>query len=43
MKPTSKVELFDLKRDPDEKENLAERQPETVTRLRRLLDAWWAG
>jgi arylsulfatase A-like enzyme len=38
-----RVELFDLKRDSEEKVNRAEGERETVTRLQALLDTWWAG
>ncbi len=34
-------ELFDLRADPMETENLAEQQPETVARLRELQHAFW--
>jgi uncharacterized sulfatase len=37
------VELFDLSRDPDETANLAEKQPERVAELTKMLDAWWPG
>jgi uncharacterized sulfatase len=36
-----KPELYDLAADPDEKANLAERQPGRVAELTRTLDAWW--
>jgi uncharacterized sulfatase len=36
-----KPELYDLAADPDEKVNLAERQPGQVAELTRTLDAWW--
>lgn len=36
--PKPGVELFDLARDPEEKENLADRHPERVDVLRKLLD-----
>jgi arylsulfatase A-like enzyme len=35
--------LFDLGRDPQERENLASRQPEVVERFRRLYAEWEAG
>jgi uncharacterized sulfatase len=41
--PDGKVELFNLTRDPHEKENLAERHPDAVARLQKLLDGWWTG
>ncbi len=36
-------ELYDLKKDPFEKVNLAEKIPEQVKRLTAVLDAWWKG
>lgn len=39
--PKGEVELYDLGKDPWEKENLAAAQPETVRALREKLDAWW--
>ncbi len=36
-------ELFDLRADPFEKENLAARERELVKRLTARLDAWWPG
>lgn len=36
-----KPELYDLARDPDENRNLADREPQRVADLTRLLDAWW--
>ena len=35
--------LFDLRRDPQEKENVAAAQPEVLDRLRRLYTEWEAG
>ena len=35
-----RVELYDLSKDPFEKENLAAKQPEKVKELTRKLDAW---
>jgi uncharacterized sulfatase len=35
------IELYHLERDPHEKKNLAEAQPERVEELTRKLDAWW--
>ncbi len=35
-------ELYDLRNDPFEKQNLAAEHPETVRRLTEKLDAWWA-
>ena len=37
----AKPELYDLAKDPTEKTNLAEKQPEKVTELTKKLDAWW--
>ena len=41
--PDAKVELYDLSKDPEEKQNLAEMQPEIAARLRnapgRLVEA----
>lgn len=34
--------LFDLPNDVEQRRNLAYRQPETVLRLRRLLEIWEA-
>jgi uncharacterized sulfatase len=36
-----KPELYDLSRDPTEKDNLAEKHPERVKELTKKLDAWW--
>jgi uncharacterized sulfatase len=36
------VELYDLKTDPLEKNNLAKLQPQIVISLRGELDAWWS-
>ncbi|MBC7816572.1 MAG: sulfatase [Planctomycetaceae bacterium] len=41
--PTSIVELFNLKLDPDEKNNVASSEPTRVGALRKELDAWWSG
>jgi len=37
----TEIRLFDLAKDPGETTNLAESNPEKVTALRSLLDAWW--
>lgn len=37
----TKPELFDLKTDPFEATDLAEKKPEEVIRLSHSLDAWW--
>ena len=34
------VELFDLRKDPAEKHNLAEAQPETVKKLQKEMRDW---
>jgi arylsulfatase A-like enzyme len=36
-----KPELYDLTKDPTEKENLAAKHPDKVTELTKKLDAWW--
>jgi len=36
-------ELYDLRRDPFEKENLSAERPDDVTDLLQRLDAWWDG
>lgn len=41
--PRSVVELFDLKSDPEEKNNLAPTENARVSALRKDLDAWWNG
>ncbi len=38
----TEVELFDLKSDPYEKQNLAKERPEEVNRLKAILDATWS-
>ena len=35
------IELYRLAADPDERSNLAPREPKRVEALRRKLDAWW--
>jgi len=35
------TELYDLARDPEEKVNLAAKEPERVKELLKKLDAWW--
>jgi len=41
--PIGKEELYDLSRDPGEKENLAARQPAKVAELARLIDRRFTG
>ncbi len=41
--PPALAELYDLASDPHESNNLANRSPAEVTRLRQGLDAWWPG
>lgn len=38
-----KAELYDVKRDPFEKDNQAEKEPKRVESLTATLDAWWKG
>jgi arylsulfatase A-like enzyme len=38
--PARKIELFDIRTDPSELQNLAAARPEVVARLRATLDAW---
>jgi uncharacterized sulfatase len=40
-RPDAPVELYDLRDDPWEKNNLSEADPGRVTRLRAKLDGWW--
>lgn len=39
--PDGKPELYDLKADPKEEANLAEKKPDDVARLTRKLNDWW--
>lgn len=39
--PKEKVELFHIKDDPMERNNLASRNPEKAAEFRKILDAWW--
>ena len=41
--PAAAVELFNLVKDPDERQTLADAEPAQVTALRGKLDAWWPG
>ncbi|MFN3650676.1 MAG: sulfatase [Armatimonadota bacterium] len=41
--PDGRPELYRVDRDPHEKHNLAEREPERVRALTRALDHWWPG
>ena len=36
------VELFDLRADPREKNNLVEKYPERAAAMKDRLDAWWS-
>lgn len=38
--PGDRVQLYDHRADPLEERNLAEAQPEVVSRMRAALDAW---
>ena len=40
--PEESIELFDLKNDPEESTNLAERHPEVVARMIQQTDNWWS-
>ena len=39
--PEDEIELFDLKNDPMQKKNLANQNPEKVSKLKKEIDAWW--
>ncbi|MGC6426199.1 MAG: sulfatase [Akkermansiaceae bacterium] len=39
--PDGKPELYQLSKDPHEKQNLADQNPKKVKELTTLLDAWW--
>ena len=41
LEPDAPVELFNLALDPTETRNLADEEPERVTRMTAMLDAWW--
>ena len=41
FRPDGKPELYDLRQDPWEKNDLAAKEAGRVKRLRRQLDAWW--
>lgn len=41
--PEAKIEFYDLAKDPEEKTNLADSQPELVKELLSKLDVWWDG
>ena len=38
---SNKVQLFDLESDPDELQNVADQNPQVVTRLTKAIDNWW--
>jgi hypothetical protein len=38
---SNKVQLFDLKNDPGEMVNLAEKYPEVVAQMSQQIDQWW--
>jgi len=40
--PDTATELYNLVDDPGETKNLADREKETVERLKAKVDAWWA-
>ncbi|MBN2328736.1 MAG: sulfatase [Candidatus Omnitrophica bacterium] len=40
-KPVANIELYNLKEDPFEKINLAEKHPDKVDALKKCLDEWW--
>ena len=39
--PNGKPELYNLKLDPHEKQNLAEQDPQKIEEMTKVLDAWW--
>ncbi len=39
--PDAPIELYNLKKDPHEENNLAEKEQKRVTTLTKKLDAWW--
>ncbi len=39
--PDAKLELYDLEHDPNEKHDLAAKNPERVVDLSKKLDRWW--
>jgi uncharacterized sulfatase len=41
--PKEVVELYDLKADPGEQQNLAKTKADRVEKLRAILDKWWKG
>lgn len=41
--PDDRIELYDLKADPTEENNLATAKPDRVADLTKKLDAWWPG
>ena len=41
LKDSDDLELYNVKVDPHEKNNLAEANPEKVAEMTKVLDAWW--
>ncbi|MDQ3621093.1 MAG: sulfatase [Verrucomicrobiota bacterium] len=41
--PDARVQLYDLVKDPEEKNDLAAREPERVAKLTETLNTWWPG
>ena len=39
--PAAKPELYDILADPHEKQDLAAKRPEEVTRMKKLIQDWW--
>ena len=43
LKPTPRLELYDIADDPGQKTDLSDRHPEIAKRLRAAYDDWWNG